>query len=210
MLGATGSVAWPRDEYLNIWVCNMARKPLGFAAFPGAAAWRDGVVIDCSCFGASGTARPAFDLGRTAVHEVGHWLDLLHIWGDDGNLCTQSDNVVDTPNQAGPNTRTPTYPSLSCNNAPHGDLFVNYMDYVDDVAMVMFTRGQVARMRATLQRRRASLLLSQGLEAPDSQHSLVSSRDLLALKAFGRTRRSRGAILRWRRLGGRRGKGDGR
>lgn len=163
MLGATGSIAWPRESYLNIWICNMGRDPLGFAAFPGSPAWRDGVVIDYTCFGASGTAGPKFNLGRTATHEVGHWLNLLHIWGDDRGLCTQSDNVEDTPNQAGPNGGTPTYPLISCNNAPHGDLFMNYMDYVDDAAMCMFTNGQIARMHAALLGSRPGLLNSKGL-----------------------------------------------
>lgn len=185
MLGETGSVAWPAESYLNIWVCNMDRRPLGFAAFPGSPSWRDGVVIDHTCFGASGTARPDFDLGRTATHEVGHWLDLLHIWGDDETLCTQSDNVDDTPNQAGANGGRPTYPSVTCNNAPHGDLFMNYMDYVDDAAMCMFTRGQVSRMHAALQGRRSGLLASKGLEQPVADLN-IRLREAVQLSAFGR------------------------
>ena len=145
MLGETGSVAWPAESYLNISVCNMGSNPLGFAAFPGSPARRDGVVIDYRCFGASGTAAAPFDLGRTATHEVCHWLDLLHIWGDDKGLCTQSDNVGDTPNQGGPNGGMPSFPSISCNNAPDGDLFMNYMDYVDDAAMCMFTHPSLSK-----------------------------------------------------------------
>lgn len=185
MLGRTGSIAWPSDSYLNIWVCNMGRDPLGFAAFPGAPAWRDGVVIDYRCFGASGTALDPFHLGRTATHEVGHWLDLLHIWGDDRGLCSQSDNVEDTPNQAGPNGGRPSFPSISCNNAPDGDLFMNYMDYVDDAAMCMFTRGQVARMHAALQGRRAGLLSSKGFDAPSAAPD-ASVKLLLEFNAFNR------------------------
>ena len=166
-VAGTGATAWPRDDYLNIWVCNMGRRPLGYAAFPGSAAWRDGVVIDYTCFGTGGTAQAPYDLGRTATHEVGHWLDLLHIWGDDDGGCDKSDNVSDTPNQANSNGGTPAFPSVSCGNAPNGDLFMNYMDYVDDVAMFMFTAGQVDRMHAALAGARRSILQSRGLADPE-------------------------------------------
>jgi hypothetical protein len=83
------------------------------------------------------------------VHEVGHWLNLNHIWGDTNN-CSGTDNVSDTPKAQLPNYGTPAFPHISCSNGPNGDMFVNYMDYVDDKAMVMFTSGQVARMHATL------------------------------------------------------------
>jgi hypothetical protein len=89
---------------------------------------------------------------------VGHWLNLRHIWGDDGDGCGGDDFVADTPNQGGPNLGVPTYPKLSCDNAPDGDMFVNYMDYTDDAVMVMFTRGQVDRMAAALRGPRSGLL----------------------------------------------------
>lgn len=180
----TGSPAWPRNEYLNLWVCNMGRDPLGYAAFPGSAAWRDGVVVDFTCFGTGGSAKPDFDLGRTTVHEVGHWLDLLHIWGDDqrrSDVCSLSDNVADTPNQGGPNFDAPAFPRISCGNAPDGDLFVNFMDYVDDVAMCMFTQGQVDRMQAALQGPRRSLLVSRGLDQPDQPSEAARSLESLSL-----------------------------
>jgi hypothetical protein len=107
-------------------------------------------VITYTAFGTLGTAAAPFDLGRTATHEVGHWLNLRHIWGDDGTGCSGSDFVDDTPNQASENTGRPTFPSVSCDNGPDGDLFMNYMDYVDDVAMFMFTTGQVQRMQTCL------------------------------------------------------------
>lgn len=107
-----------------------------------------------------------FDRGRTLTHEVSHWLDLLHIWGDDMGACQRSDNIADTPNQGGPNYGVPAYPNVSCNNHPHGDVFMNFMDYVDDEAMVMFTRGQALRMQETIQGPRSSLLRSRGLLNP--------------------------------------------
>jgi hypothetical protein len=144
-----GANAWPTDRYLNIWVCNLAESLLGYAQFPGGPAATDGVVILYTAFGTSGAAAAPFNLGRTATHEVGHWLNLRHIWGD-RNDCGGTDFCTDTPNQQLPNTGKPTFPHMTCNNGPNGDMFMNYMDYVDDDAMFMFTATQVARMNATL------------------------------------------------------------
>jgi hypothetical protein len=147
---STGGLdAWPADRYLNLWVCQLDGF-LGYAQFPGGPAETDGVVILHSAFGTTGTAAAPFHLGRTATHEIGHWLNLHHIWGDDGTGCAGSDNVADTPNQGGSNFGTPTFPHVSCSNGPNGDMFMNYMDYVDDGAMVMFTGGQASRMQACL------------------------------------------------------------
>lgn len=157
-----GSDAWPADQYLNLWVgpriVNAMGQPLlGYAQFPGGPAATDGVVILHSAFGTTGTAAAPFDLGRTTTHEVGHWLNLRHIWGDDGTGCFGDDFIIDTPNQAGPNYGAPSFPHLSCGNGPDGDMFVNYMDYVDDAAMVMFTADQVTRMQAALDSTRSSI-----------------------------------------------------
>jgi hypothetical protein len=152
-----GSDPWPADRYLNLWVCRLEGGLLGYAQFPGGPAQTDGVVITYTGFGVGGTAAAPFDLGRTATHEVGHWLNLRHIWGDDGTGCSGDDFVEDTPNQGGPNTGRPAFPSVSCANGPNGDLFVNYMDYVDDAVMVMFTSGQVFRMQAALDAARSTI-----------------------------------------------------
>jgi hypothetical protein len=147
-----GTDAWPPDRYLNVWVCQLSGGLLGYAQFPGGPAATDGVVVTHTGFGTTGTAAPPFDLGRTATHEIGHWLNLYHIFGNSWPPnCTDSDEVDDTPNQEGPNFGCPTFPHISCNNGPNGDLFMNYMDYVDDACMVMFTHGQVARMKACLE-----------------------------------------------------------
>ena len=164
--GEFGHTAWPSASYLNLWVCTFSGGLLGYAQFPGGAAATDGVVIGNTYFGSGGITVPPYNLGRTAVHEVGHWLNLLHIWGDDNGGCTRSDNVDDTPNQAnanGSNVKKSSFPHITCNNAPNGDMFMNYMDYVDDDTMVMFTKGQLERMNTTLAGPRASLALSQGL-----------------------------------------------
>jgi hypothetical protein len=145
-----GADPWPAKRYLNIWVCNLGDGLLGYAQFPGGPWKTDGVVILHTAFGDTGTATDPFDLGRTTTHEVGHWLNLYHIWGDDGTGCKGSDHCDDTPNQGSENYGKPTFPHVSCKNGPNGDMFMDYMDYVDDDAMMMFTAGQATRMNAAL------------------------------------------------------------
>lgn len=146
---AGGADPWPTDRYLNMWVCNLGQGLLGYAQFPGGPSKTDGVVVLYTAFGTKGAARPPFNKGRTATHEVGHYLGLRHIWGD-RNDCTGNDFVADTPPARQANMGKPKFPRITCNNGPNGDMFMNYMDYVDDAAMFMFTVGQVARMNATL------------------------------------------------------------
>lgn len=164
----TGGIdAWPSDKYLNIWVCSLdSNGLLGYAQFPGGPRETDGVVINYSGFGPMGSATAPFDGGKTTVHEIGHWLNLLHIWGDDNGGCDGSDNVADTPNCAGSNSGKPTFPHVTCSNDPNGDMFMNYMDYTDDSAMYMFTPGQIERIDAAINGPRASILLSDGLKSP--------------------------------------------
>jgi hypothetical protein len=144
-----GTPPWATDRYLNFWVCNLGEGLLGYAQFPGGPARTDGVVILYTAFGTKGAAADPFNLGRTATHEVGHYLNLRHIWAD-SNDCSGSDQVSDTPRAQMPNYGKPDFPHISCNNGPNGDMFMDYMDYVDDAAMFMFTQGQAARMNATL------------------------------------------------------------
>jgi hypothetical protein len=182
----TGATAWPREDYLNLWVAPLAGGLLGYAQFPGGDPATDGVVIRSDAFGRTGNVAAPFHLGRTCTHEVGHWLNLLHIWGDDGDGCLNSDNVADTPNQGGANYGTPVFPHTSCSNAPDGDMFMNYMDYVDDAAMLMFSHGQVERMDATLAGPRASLLASAGLGPPPDAQAAARDAGLLALAPLHR------------------------
>lgn len=159
-----GKDAWPRNDYLNIWVVNLSGTTLGYAQFPGqGAAATDGVVIDYEYFGTIGTVTPPFDLGRTATHEVGHWLNLYHIWGDDGTACNGTDGIEDTPNQGGSSSGCPSSPPVSCSNSSlGGDMYVNYLDYSDDDCMSMFTYWQYREMEATLYSSRSSLQNSDG------------------------------------------------
>ena len=155
-----GSNAWPSNQYLNIWVCNMSGGILGYAQFPGGAAATDGVVIGYTCFGTTGTAQAPFNKGRTATHEVGHWLNLRHIWGD---ATCGNDLVSDTPVHNTSNYGCPSHPrSNSCGTS--AEMFMNYMDYVDDACMQMFSNGQKARMQALFVSggARASLATSPG------------------------------------------------
>jgi hypothetical protein len=155
-----GIDAWNTSNYLNIWVCNLAGGTLGYAQFPGGSAATDGVVILYTAFGTMGTAAAPYNLGRTATHEVGHYLNLYHIWGDEP-LCANDDLVTDTPLQAADNGGCPTYPLLdACQTSAPGVMFMNYMDYVNDACMQMFSLGQKARMKTALTGSRASLIAS--------------------------------------------------
>ena len=153
-----GSDAWPASDYMNFWVCDLGSNLLGYAQFPGGPASTDGIVCNYTATGSTGTASTPFDLGRTATHEVGHYLNLRHIWGDGG--CGASDFVDDTPDSDGPNYGC-ALGSAACGTT---DMVQNYMDYSDDACMNLFTQGQSDRMNAlfTPGGARASLVSSPG------------------------------------------------
>lgn len=148
MKKANGGIApTSPSNTLNLWVCTIGGGILGYAQFPGGAAATDGVVIDSKYIGVtsnSGASYP-YNLGRTASHEVGHWMNLRHIWGD---ATCGSDLVADTPTHNAPNYGVPTYPHLSTCTGTPVEMTMNYMDYTDDRGMYMFTNGQKARMSA--------------------------------------------------------------
>lgn len=155
-----GSDAWPAGQYLNLWVCNLGGGLLGYAQFPGGAAATDGVVVNYTAFGSTGTAQSPYNKGRTATHEVGHWLNLRHIWGD---AACGSDLVTDTPTHNADNGGCPTHPKANtCGTS--AEMFMNYMDYTNDACMFMFSSGQKARMQALFVSGgfRASLKTSSG------------------------------------------------
>lgn len=135
-------------NYLNIWVVGSMGNILGYATFPESSGlWNDGVVIAAPYFGKTGASSP-FNLGRTATHEVGHYLNLRHIWGD---ANCGNDLVADTPTQTTASTGKPTYPQYNtCSGVSRSIMFMNYMDYVDDAAMFMFSAGQKARMQSVV------------------------------------------------------------
>ncbi|SEE01242.1 Por secretion system C-terminal sorting domain-containing protein [Tenacibaculum sp. MAR_2010_89] len=151
---------WNTSEYLNMWIVDKLTRGsgtiLGFAQFPGGAASTDGVVMADQYFGTTGTAQSPFDGGRTTTHEVGHFLNLRHIWGD--GPCGSDDFVSDTPESDAANYGCKTG-HTSCGSE---DMVQNYMDYSDDTCMNLFTLGQKNRMRAVLEAggSRRSLALS--------------------------------------------------
>lgn len=178
---------WDPNRYLNIWVCQFGgdlNGVLGYAQFPsgstlpglpfGGAANTDGVIIDWRCFGSSslvpGSYYQNLDKGRTTTHEIGHFLGLRHIWGDNG-LCTV--NATDSSQDYCPDTppaNSANYgcsPSFSCGGQ---NMIENYMDYSDDACMNIFTQNQKTRMVTTLLNatRRASLTTSNGCQPPQT------------------------------------------
>ncbi|SDM11668.1 Por secretion system C-terminal sorting domain-containing protein [Catalinimonas alkaloidigena] len=163
---------WNPNQYFNIWTVQFggdAESLLGYAQFPNlsglngldnnmGAASTDGVVIRHQAFGRVGSVTAPYDGGRTATHEVGHWLGLRHIWGDGD--CDADDFCTDTPNAAGPNYACDEL--HSCNGtAP--DMVENYMDYTNDACMNILTVQQKQRMRTVLEvsPRRKELLTSR-------------------------------------------------
>ncbi|MBL0027018.1 MAG: T9SS type A sorting domain-containing protein [Saprospiraceae bacterium] len=157
-----GADAWPADRYLNIWVCDITGTILGYAQFPGGKAETDGVVIDYKVFGTGPNVTQGFHLGRTATHEVGHWLNLKHIWG--AADCTTDDLVSDTPQSNGPN--------YGCNKGHWScgslDMIENFMDYSNDDCMNIFTAGQKSRMQSLFSSGgfRYSIINSNGCTTP--------------------------------------------
>ena len=170
---------WPAEQYMNIWVCNLTDGFVGYAQMPESTLagmensstnrLTDGIVVWYKAFGSvddgAFTLDPVFDKGRTATHETGHFLGLIHIWGDDTG-CAGTDYVADTPNQAASTNGCPAHPRTdSCGDTI---MFQNYLDYTDDDCMNLFTQGQVGRMVTVLENspRRNTLLSSPGLQDP--------------------------------------------
>lgn len=170
------STIWDPTRYCNVWVADLGSGLLGYATFPagtslpgiagGGNATNDGVVVLNTSFGSIGTATaPPYHKGRTLTHELGHWLGLIHTWGDDGGACTGTDNCADTPNSANSVFGCPlsTFTDACLPSAP-GPMTMNFMDYTDDLCMFMFTndqntRAQTAMTQATFR----SLLGTHGL-----------------------------------------------
>ena len=158
-----GKDAWPTDRYLNIWVCDLYGGLLGYAQFPGGPKDTDGLVFDWQVTG--NQIYPwtypnieDFAGGRVGVHEVGHWLNLFHPWGNNG-MCSE-DHIPETGLQTGP-----VYPSAGCpdtlisNCDPSERVFVkHYMDYCGNSCMVCFTKNQVLRGLASLETYRMPMI----------------------------------------------------
>jgi Pregnancy-associated plasma protein-A/Secretion system C-terminal sorting domain len=177
-----GDDAWDADSYLNIWVCNMSSGMQGYSSAPGCTKEIDGVVLNTSVFGTMNTNAP-FNKGRTAVHEIGHWLNLRHLWGD---VSCGDDKVDDTPTQQGATRGCASGEKFSCGSTDHGDMYMNYMDFTDDACMFMFTNGQRDRMRKLFESGgpRNALLFSNGLKGDGLPQQTPPVHDVVSLPDF--------------------------
>ena len=150
------------DQELNFYTAGIGQSLLGWATFPSELAGDpelDGVVVLYSTL-PGGTSVP-YDLGKTAVHEVGHWLGLFHTF--EGGCTPPGDEVDDTPFEARPN-EGPATPRDTCPQ-PGMDPVTNYMDYTDDVGMTEFSPGQIQRIREQVTLYRPLLLVPSGAKA---------------------------------------------
>lgn len=175
-----GDDAWDKTQYLNIWVCSTAGGIAGYASTVSGLPENDGVVIRNTAFGTTGTVAPPFNLGRTATHEIGHWLNLRHIWGDE--YCGD-DGVDDTPKQRSANRGCPEGKKYTCTTTEHGDMYMNFMDLTNDACMFMFTKGQVKRMRALFKDGggRSAMLSSHALSGTPMPAPVEGKSDLATL-----------------------------
>lgn len=172
-----GSDPWDPNKYLNIWVGDLtsgSSRLLGYVPYPNLAGTNiDGVAISYTAFSTYGTSlNSRYNLGRTVTHEVGHWLDLLHLWGLSAEGSCDTDYVDDTPSQRNETSSAlncPVYPykpADNCNNDSRGRMFSNYMDYTRDACMNMFSKGQAQKMLSFLTAQRPSILTSNVLSSP--------------------------------------------
>lgn len=171
-----GIDAWDTDSYLNIWVGKITTGVLGYSNTPTSNIpdHEQGLVVGDSYFGYSDHA--IYNMGKTAIHEIGHYLNLKHPWGI-GGCDSNNDFVSDTPISESAYFGNPTHPMISCETV---DMFMNYMDYVNDSSMVMFSQGQVDRMHFALTYYRSSIMESNGCGIP----SLISEYEIFHASEF--------------------------
>ena len=168
-----GKDAWDTKSYLNIWTVNLqGGNTLAWAYLPGASEDVDGIVCRYNYFGRPTIAGDPYELGRTMTHEVGHWLNLFHVFNNDGAGCSQ-DYVDDTPPQREANFNCPSFPRSTCGN--HSDMFMNFMDYANDACSYMFTKGQAKRSHAAIAVSRPGLYTSLALSPIAENDVQVSS-----------------------------------
>lgn len=138
-----GADAWDPNKFLNMWVCDLTFGVDGLSGVPGSEAYKDGVVIDFEAFGTIGTAKEPTNLGRTATHEIGHWLGMAHTWGTGG--CTSDDGIADTPVQEASSNC-----DVTANSCGELEMAQNFMNSGADSCLLFFTEGQCDSMRSVL------------------------------------------------------------
>jgi len=147
-----GSDVVDPEHNLNFWAGILSGGLLGYAQFPGGNPLTDGVVQGLGTLSPE-IGSPPYNLGRTGTHEIGHWLNLRHIWGDNSG-CTNnqviSDFVVDTPPSSSANFGCPLGIKRCAANPYSQDMMVNFMDYVEDSCMCMWTQLQNARAQESI------------------------------------------------------------
>lgn len=175
-----GDDAWDANKYLNIWICDLSGDLLGYGTFPGSTSLNEqGVVVDYGCI--PGGLLTSYNKGKTMTHEIGHYFNLYHIWGDDDGACTGTDYIADTPNQANSTAGCPSgVLTDACSPTSPGIMYQNYMDYTGDDCLVMFTKDQVDVMEGVLTTERSALLTSDGclpaiLQNYDAQPRLINN-----------------------------------
>lgn len=154
--GADSDATWA--GYMNLVVRNEGSSILGYSPLGGSPGSGQTVVINRFCFGSGAGCTgyvPAapFNLGRTLTHELGHFFNLNHTFNNgtcstNTNCNTQGDRVCDTPEVAEESYGCLTAGEVGSCSFEQLALTMNYMDYVDDACMYMFTLGQENRMRA--------------------------------------------------------------
>jgi hypothetical protein len=181
-----GDDAWDADSYFNIWVCDLSGGVLGYSSVVGGPKPNDGIVVTYNAFGTSGTAVLPFNEGRTTTHETGHWLNLIHTWGD---ADCGDDKVADTPPQHAAEYGCPSGIIISCNDGPDGEMYTNYMDFTNDACMNIFTLGQRDRMRSLFEfgGERYALLSSVALNTnalPDTISTVAEVSDISTISVY--------------------------
>lgn len=175
-----GATAWDTDSYLNVWICALSDDVLGYATFPNDGAEDEqGVVVDYRSLPGGSLTR--FNEGKTLTHEIGHYFNLLHIWGDDNGSCAGSDGISDTPNQANYSSTCRTgVVTDNCTTESPGIMYQNYMDYTADACLIMFTVEQVARMETAYRNYRSLLASSNGCQPLDLKNKDASVKQITA------------------------------